>query len=292
MTDVRKAEARHRQTLVSLRLLTDDGPDDATLALSPSRRRRVNIFFVRHAMSCTNALHHHGKTVLARLVRLLYRDPLLTDAGVRQARKQGDNVRQQVPISFDLVASSSLMRAMETAHFMFPEASRIVPLPYVAEWHHVRENRSLPIETQREILAAVNPTILPRLDLRWAHDTGRNKAKCNEFVRWIGEHLYDLLPDESGGTLPLNIAVVSHSTYLSKCVVELGGAKPFNAQVVCAAFDHDKRTGDMTRVENGCLSDWNVPGFRSPPALLVGDVDRCRRKDLMQLGSVGNPPPV
>lgn len=276
-----------------------------SIGLSPEKRR-VRVLFVRHAMSCTNMLHNCCTSLPARrIIPLLYRDPLLTDVGVQQARDQGDRLRtalQSSPMTrttttttapadgVDLVASSTLLRAMETAHFMFPDR-RVVTLPYVSERHNVHENVALSPKEQQAVLREANPSAFKRLDWRFANDRGRNVSKCNAFVPWLGSHLYDLLPTEQGFRRPLTIVVVTHSTYMRHCVDELAGAHPLNTQVVCAAFDRDEASGAMERLSSTtddrlcsvlaqCESE--LRGYEPPNDVNVGDVSRCRRQDLMR----------
>merc|ERR1719174_3502454 len=89
---------------------------------------QVKFLFVRHAFSCANMVQEFfsgGNIMHNRL-----RDPMLTECGAMRSLKAGQNLSQSLSQSKqappDIVLSSSMLRAIETAAYMFP-TQKITP---------------------------------------------------------------------------------------------------------------------------------------------------------------------
>jgi len=103
---------------------------------------RVELVLVRHSVSCSNMLKWHGENQTWRERDGDYADPLLSDLGLDDARALASLAATLHP---DFVGSSRLMRAMETAHILFPERDVHV-WPHIDEMDEKNMFRSLAVE--------------------------------------------------------------------------------------------------------------------------------------------------
>ena len=188
------------------------------------RRRTIEIYFTRHGLSCNNvaeafvAKRDLGGD-LARVVRATCDEPL-SDVGVNETKPSR--------LKPDIVLSSPLIRAQETAALMYP-SSDIYVAPYVGEMD--RSYCPRPIFEQKAYIAS-------RCDLLRCR---RNESQLNTM-----RFNYSLLEDERTLNAPPNldgllnrvlsimirdktpvvkrrpkIAVVSHSEFLTYVVRNL-----------------------------------------------------------------------
>jgi len=89
---------------------------------------RIKLFFIRHAFSCANYKSLQG--IFELLCNTFRTDPKLADIGIRDLENYRSRVRKEV--NPDYVFSSSLLRAIQTAQILFPEATVNVA-PYIGE---------------------------------------------------------------------------------------------------------------------------------------------------------------
>jgi broad specificity phosphatase PhoE len=94
------------------------------------QKNSINLIFIRHAHSCGNAKEFSSKNKLYKLVKLQTRNPPLSDLGLIQVQ----HARETVPElkNVDVVYSSEMVRALETAAHLFP-THHIRICPFVAE---------------------------------------------------------------------------------------------------------------------------------------------------------------
>lgn len=94
------------------------------------QKNSINLIFIRHAHSCGNAKEFSSKHKLYKLMKLQTRNPSLSDLGLIQV----EHARETVPElkNVDVVYSSEMVRALETAAHLFPTQT-IRICPFVAE---------------------------------------------------------------------------------------------------------------------------------------------------------------
>jgi broad specificity phosphatase PhoE len=131
------------------------------------RATEVEITWIRHALSCANVNDQysskagHAKYIHAKYNNIMAMlDPPLSDYGVHSSLRAGDQVRNVTNSHlhdgyFDIVASSSLLRAIETASLEFPD-HRVLVLPFVSEVGLGKDNEVSSREVQSEKMAFVH----------------------------------------------------------------------------------------------------------------------------------------
>lgn len=180
----------------------------------------VHLYFVRHALSCTNAVDIVEERWFARFLRLFDRDPPLANRGIADSQRSAECFDGFD--DFDLVLTSFLRRAIETAHHMFPRVQRIVPVPYVRELGFWAANVPLSIEEQRRYFEQNDVTLARKVDwsVRERYERGalavddRTNALCENIFQTLERHL---LPDLTAAKDEVHVIIVTHSHYLQAC---------------------------------------------------------------------------
>ncbi len=185
----------------------------------------ANLLLMRHAESVNNRCWY-CKLFLGM------RDPPLSPRGEAQARAAGDDLRAR-GVRVDVVLSSHLLRAIQTAALAFPDATVHVA-PRIGEVTFTGRSCywgpgicATPRADQRSYLG---PEISSRVD--WSYvggDDGENsdealggKPDWGAFATWLAGH-EELTP--ANGT----VAIVSHGTFLEK-------------QPLASCFGHPRNT--------------------------------------------------
>jgi len=159
------------------------------------------IFLMRHGETDANA---------KGIVQGAGLDPPLNEQGREQARLLGEALAVE-PIDFDLVVSSTLARARETADIIADSLSRAAcgPSPerlYLPELSEMRYG-----ELEGKSLKEMFP-ILKRLSQDWA--AGKTATKCpggGESPAAVLDRALPALSDLATKAKPLNVLVVAHS---------------------------------------------------------------------------------
>jgi len=206
-------------------------------------RVTVRLLVTRHAFSCANAVNEFGSDLYQKKKHIFMEDPLLTDCGAHRSKLAAEGLRE----SPDLVITSSLLRAMETAAFMYPNAT-IVPVPYISENGFGADNTPKLLEAQLDTLRTAvvskrSALSIDRLDLQWMRnhppfsDTARSTPNWSYFKKFMAENLLPTLPAELRKR-ELTIAMVTHSNFM-RAIPELMSEcrsyfkdKPKNNQVL------------------------------------------------------------
>ena len=246
------------------------------------RPLRLRVYYIRHALSCTNVLGDFGRTLLDQTVRrYAHRDPLLTDRGVEQAHQRAFAWQSKQLPQPDVVVTSALRRAIETAHYMFPDyVGLLVQAPYIAERYSIPENTPLPVQRQ---CATFGPALRRAVDYRFVLDceAARGESDCERFEEWLALHLPYILADDvltSGRTI--NVAIVTHSLHMLKCL-QLNNI-PANTAVLCLAYMLDGKK--LRRIDDSGFSCSlnSLPGAAPVTALNERDVARCQSGDFVK----------
>jgi phosphohistidine phosphatase SixA len=128
------------------------------------------------------------------------KDPYLTKKGVEQSIKAGRYILKHIP-QVDIVLSSSLIRAIETAVCMFP-FNKIEVSPFICESRPSLENTPYSNSKQTERLKAIKDYQRVKL---YAGKEGASDTDLKKFIEYLTEN-YDVENK--------CIAIVTHSNFL------------------------------------------------------------------------------
>lgn len=149
---------------------------------------QVRVFFIRHGLSCGN--------IAPYLAELTLQDPSLTQQGMENSRQAGlkfhDYLKVNI-ISLDLVGSSSLMRAKQTALLMLPEEIRaqrgnLYEIGYLGEksdlipfsWQRSNQPEDMAIQSHK--LASYVPNLEPhKINEAYANLGERSAVNYEQF---------------------------------------------------------------------------------------------------------------
>ena len=160
---------------------------------------KLTLYMIRHGLSCCNILHH--KDLRLNIINSFHKDPLLTKKGVEQSKRAGVYIKNRIP-EVDIVLSSALFRAIETAHHMFPE-KQIDVCPYICEKRPSLEN--FPYHPKNQ-LGRIKKYVKDLELIKFPnHAVGISGSNLKKFIEYIMENF--TLENKS-------IAVVTHSNFL------------------------------------------------------------------------------
>ena len=176
------------------------------------------IYYIRHGFSCAN-LYHDKNLDMSKIKIAIkkYIDAPLSDLGIRQSKQLVNKLK------VDLIICSPLLRAIQTAYYMFP-GKQIIICPYIIEKQHEIGDKLMSYKRKISILKKkfqnVDYTLLRHIDIE--------KSSLNKFEKFIGN-----LSNK------YNIAVVTHGMllkshfkyagfYNNNCVIKDTGIKIFN----------------------------------------------------------------
>lgn len=212
----------------------------------------LEIIFVRHGVSCANAMKYRD-----RVVSQLYRDPELTAFGIQRSQEKANIlqsiVAERFPDNAYSIGASFLMRAQQTAfHMLAHDAQKPIHiLPHIGETGIGPSNIPLSVEKQRTIL---DPAIVRQIgtdergDLRYG-----KRANWDSFMKWIRNKGDDLEPFFTPVTrlsalgseeTVYRAVVVSHSNFLKKQF----GIKLFNNDVIFVTMNTETKEKMFERI--------------------------------------------
>ena len=195
--------------------------------------KHVKILFIRHGFSCANSLQKYSP-ISGSLKRLLYTDPPLTLRGVKDIIQ----VRKHIPKDFqnpDAVFSSVLIRAIQTAHFLFP--NKIVNVaPFIKELGVTAGNQALSLNDQKQAIIDQNKLLKDKgidvgnFKISYSLVTNHGPVKLNwkqaheisydKFIFWLEAVLPYVLHHQKVDTSnpQINVVVVGHSNFMKKYI--------------------------------------------------------------------------
>lgn len=176
--------------------------------------------------------------------------------------------------------SSTLLRAVQTAYYLFPK-NNIFVSPYIGELGHGVDNQAIrPIKQREKMMKNDRAYYKYSVDNREFHPTNflpervkytfvdrgvRNKIPntvkwenaqkpdYNKFIEWLDSaiQVFRMANIINKNKKEITIAVVGHSGFMAKNIkTELQG-KPFNVGMVELNFCYKKLPPNRTRVEHG-----------------------------------------
>ena len=162
---------------------------------------KLSFYMIRHGLSCGNIIYHPDINLVP--LNSFYRDPYLTEKGVEQSTKCSKYIESKLP-PIDIVLSSSLIRAIETALCMFPK-NIIEIAPYICESVKTLENMPHDYKSQNKRLQEKvknNERVKHYTDCKGIHE-----SNLKNFIKYLLEN-YNVIDKE--------IAVVTHSNFMMK----------------------------------------------------------------------------
>lgn len=154
---------------------------------------KVKVYFIRHGESEANVAQHQQTCGVIK--HLFMKDPSLTAHGVDVCKESANHA----PV-VDIVLSSQLMRAMQTALLTYP--SRFVQIvPFLNELGGGLDNSPLSTEEQNAILGKDSNRII-RL---------HKKQELN-LLEYLRKHIVSTFPNRE----ELKIALFTHSRLMRK----------------------------------------------------------------------------
>lgn len=167
----------------------------------------VNIFYIRHGYSCSNIMKHRNRDESFQVP-----DPLLTNTGVTNSKSSSKMVTNHIK-GIDMVISSTLMRAMETAYFMFPYVNKIHIYPFISEIGSSPSNT--PLDEQNKYL---DPNLVKKLNRNEVPDHSHiskldktTEPNTKDFLNILGKSIHKYIDINKK---KINIVVVTHSGFI------------------------------------------------------------------------------
>lgn len=176
------------------------------------------IYYIRHGFSCAN-LFHNKKLKISKITSQIkkQKDTPLSNLGIRQSKM----LRQKINVDF--VFCSPLLRAIQTAFYIFPY-KHIIICPYLIEKQNEFGDKLMKHEKKLKILKSnyynVDYTFLKHKDI--------NKSSLKMFEKFIG----NLAKQYNIGVVTHGMLLKSHFKYSkfynNNCIIKQSGQKIFN----------------------------------------------------------------
>jgi broad specificity phosphatase PhoE len=138
---------------------------------------------------------------------------MLSDTGVEDSKFMQKVTKK---MKYDIVCSSTLNRAIETALLMFPNDTVHV-VPYAKEIKRTKDSTCQSIASKKALFKKTYPNDYKRINFKFMDDENKNKwsfSKCIKFLK-------DTFGDKK-------VAIVSHSLYMVKYLNVPMKPFPFN----------------------------------------------------------------
>lgn len=187
---------------------------DTALDAAKPEMQQVELYIARHAISCANVMQEYGQSGLFEQMS----DPMITDCGVDLSKSAGVALREK-DIRPDLVLSSYLLRAQETAHNMFP-GSEITPVPFIGELGDGSANVPTSAKdqqkriTMRYGLKSIDRDLQYMDDKMWGTNEKRKGGHWLQFTAFLEHNLLPRLPEYLKKKDTLKVVLVTHNEYM------------------------------------------------------------------------------
>lgn len=206
----------------------------------------VNVYYIRHGFSCSNArsmYHEELPGYLKEKLSMFRQDPPLTKFSILKTFESS----KDMPI-IDILCSSILLRAQQTAALSFSDLPIFV-VPYVSEMpFESKGNNPSDFKRQQKFLGGLKKRVDYTFVKKNKSDERASeiyrKPNMEKFIIWLGDNLNKLL-EKSGinkNKKIINIAVTTHSRFMNKYIdhydVE-NSPYPYNNAVVLQSYKLD-----------------------------------------------------
>lgn len=189
----------------------------------------LNFYFIRHGLSCYNAIKNQNVYEKWDGDKERASDPHLTNIGVYNSILTGKWLKQKIGDNrFDIVFSSPLIRAMETAQLTSLRKNKVRVVPYLREIDEHSSNKNskksikkmlsnpaykkLKLKIQKKRLNKHKLLYYKNRKMYKFYDTKKyNKVgDINNFLNYFYKYFYKTLPNKEY----INILIVSHAGVL------------------------------------------------------------------------------
>jgi hypothetical protein len=206
---------------------------------------KVELIFIRHGLSCTNVIKSYN-SIIHQVKRLAYTDPQLTTFGKLDIKGL---VKHKILPTPNIILSSCLLRAMETAAFTFPNTKKqIFVAPFIKELGLTAGNQPDTISTQRlrfinsaGSLDRVNYKLVKQKNSTFSD--GCFESNLTLFLNWLEISLPYLLTANniSISKKKIVIAIVTHSNFMKKFLPSFSKDKPYHLGSRRLLFNYSKQ---------------------------------------------------
>ena len=266
----------------------------------------VRIMFIRHGFSCANMLKETG--MLSNISKAFLYDPPLTNHAIRDITSVRNGVQKKLGRP-DVVFASTLLRAQQTANFLFPDQTVFVA-PYIKELGSTLDNKPNTPDIQKKIdlkskqiynsNSVVDGKELQKVDETWRTNytfvMGRESSEAcvrnsqvswdeaqdvnyNKFIFWLEQVLPCMIKLNRVKVKDntITVGVVGHSSFMAKYIetLEVGKKqKPNNVGIVELYFCLSQ-SNDGKYLFNKINQNCGCPGIQTLKTLSPND----RRKN-------------
>lgn len=195
-----------------------------------NNKKIINIYWIRHGLSCAN---------IHKYLHPFKKDPQLTYDGLECSEK----IRKYVPRNIDLIFSSGLKRAIETALSMFynrlNKNKKIISVPFISE-------KGLGLDNMKSDLKNLNnyfKPVIEKINLEFHSKTNKlninpndiKKADIKKFFKFLAIYLKNNKKEK------LNIAIITHSHFMKNNNIGTNekGKKPNNNSIYKIKYEYN-----------------------------------------------------
>jgi broad specificity phosphatase PhoE len=220
-----------------------------------------------------------------KLQHAMYSDPALSDLGIAQIRQMTQKLKTRFGTP-DEVLSSPLTRAIETAHYLFPEHRPVRVVPFIKALDAHRTEHDLPPSPMVQLEALTRRDAELKVDYRdvtdqagaqWNH--AAHQSNYQAFLKWLGSHLH---PHRRRHT----IVVVCHQTVMQQVFGNHVDPPPLSMAVQRFELSerrlvhHSKNPDVKSWTPHGTADGGAVhfAGIKVVPQVTHQDVARCDQK--------------
>lgn len=105
------------------------------------------VYLIRHGVSCANLTHDGDSDLVLKYDK--YLDPPLCGYGVYMSKRV--HVPNEVK-QCNILGASTMNRAIQTAHYMFPGSKKIHCFPYIKEQGYSLDNTSMHFDKKESVI--------------------------------------------------------------------------------------------------------------------------------------------
>ena len=167
----------------------------------------INIYWVRHGYSCANYSRDNEKTIFNLFPHTNVKDPRLHSKGLEEAEKLAEFFKSE-KIMFDLICSSQLYRAIQTAQTISKSlkiSDKVLVLPQICEeaWKNMKSTNTDDNIPYRYLYNKLD-------ELDYSQYYPNYEYFINIVIVYLRSHLIDKYKEQR----VFNIVIVTHSHFL------------------------------------------------------------------------------
>jgi broad specificity phosphatase PhoE len=206
----------------------------------------LNIYWVRHGYSCANYVRDNESGFFNPFAHTRVPDPRLHDVGKEQAQQLAEFLNRK-QISFDLICSSQLSRAIETSETLYNRLDnvsddKILILPNICEKGNTLDN--IPYRYILDIKPKYTEELI---GLDYTDYKPDYKFFMNNILIKIKEYLEEKRKEKELNNYEYNIIIVSHSSFLKS----IFGIKLSNCQYILEKDVFQNRENINKKIKKG-----------------------------------------